>query len=71
MEPDRIGLDGGLNPYIYANGNPISNIDPSGLEFSVINENYFTTNHEKNFYDFTNFLAGFGDTLLWGSSIVS
>ncbi|WP_436897849.1 RHS repeat-associated core domain-containing protein [Acinetobacter gyllenbergii] len=34
VEPDPIGLEGGLNPYIYANGNPVSNFDSSGLEFS-------------------------------------
>ncbi|GMA12007.1 hypothetical protein GCM10025882_24320 [Acinetobacter gyllenbergii] len=32
VEPDPIGLEGGLNPYIYANGNPINSVDPNGLD---------------------------------------
>ncbi|WP_375036963.1 RHS repeat-associated core domain-containing protein [Acinetobacter sp. RW6] len=31
VEPDRIGLEGGLNPYIYTGGNPVSNVDSTGL----------------------------------------
>ena len=31
MEPDPIGLEGGLNVYNYTAGNPVNNTDPSGL----------------------------------------
>ena len=27
MEPDPIGLEGGLNPFVYSNNDPINKVD--------------------------------------------
>ena len=35
MEPDPIGLEGGLNPYIYANSNPVRYTDSTGLLVTI------------------------------------
>lgn len=43
LESDPIGLDGGLNTYFYVGGNPLNRIDPPGLIWVTVDEDYHGT----------------------------
>lgn len=61
VESDPIGLDGGLNPYLYAEGNPLAYFDPYGL-WAI---------GDPLPAGIVNGVAGFGDTLSFGLSGVA
>jgi len=50
LQPDPIGLAGGLNPYLYANANPLRWIDPLGLYGTTSCEYYAQACEESGGY---------------------
>lgn len=49
MEADPIGLEGGWNPYAYAENDPVNKVDPSGL-YAYINANGEWVDNGKSFH---------------------
>ena len=71
-QSDPIGLAGGLNPYLYANGNPLRYADPYGLlSFSdatdaVFGAVWYATDGWSPSQGLVDFSAGWGDELSFG-----
>ncbi|MCI4567064.1 RHS repeat-associated core domain-containing protein [Lysobacter sp. CFH 32150] len=53
LEADPIGLQGGLNLYAYADGNPVATVDPQGLWSASPGQNYgpmYSNNPDRSVY---------------------
>jgi RHS repeat-associated protein len=63
IQADPLGLDGDANPYLYALGNPMSFIDPEGLETYWEHYTGLPDSYRKNAI---NTIAGWSDTYSFG-----
>lgn len=76
MEPDPIGLEGGLNPYAYAGNSPVMNVDPSVLALvnvwrqqGVFGTNNFQWGHVSMLLNNVTYISRWLDRGAGGSSL--
>lgn len=70
ITPDPLGMDAGVNYYVYVQGNPTGMVDPSGLLSldPVFGAIYRVTGGWSPSDSTVNFFAGFGDTLSFNAT---
>ena len=61
LNQDPIGFQGGLNMFAFVNGNPISNVDPSGLIWTDINGKPIPDDNLKKVQDYIFYSSQFKD----------